>query len=259
MPVRRVKVPVPPMRVPKKGGAMQPKPLRFPWEEDFPPVLIHAQKSEITTHPWFAAARTGDVDAAALLVADTCSGPVVDELARLAGGTDPLLASVHAQKCEGLNVLPDVLAHGLQRLLGWEVDTELVQANIVDHARDVGFAHLARQAVFDGKVEPGRAYVLVDDFVRQGGTLANLRGHILRQGGRVLGATVLTGNATAAVLPPAPGLLQQLRDKHGAIENWWEESFGYRFDCFTAAEARFLVTNSDPGDVRARIEAAWGA
>jgi hypothetical protein len=238
---------------------MHSKPSRFPWKEGFPPVLLHAQKSEVTTHPWFAAARSGDVDAAALLVADTCSGAVADRLAALAGGGEPLLASVYAQKCEGLNVLPDVLAHGLQLLLGWEVDTELVQANVVDHDGDAGFAHLARQAVFDGKVEPGRAYVLVDDFIRQGGTLANLRGHILRHGGRVVGATVLTGNASAAALPPAPDLLRELRDKHGSIENWWEENFGYRFDCCTGGEARFLLSNGDARSIRAHIETAWGA
>jgi hypothetical protein len=238
---------------------MQPIPVRYPWEEGFPPVLIHAQRSEVTTHPWFAAARSGDVDAAALLVADTCSGGVVDRLADLAAGATPLLASVHAYKREGLNVLPDVLAQGLQQLLGWEADTGLVQANIVDNAGDPGFARLARQAVFDGAVRPDRPYMLVDDFIRQGGTLANLRGHILRQGGRVLGATVLTGNAAAAVLRPAPGILRELRDKHGSIENWWEEHFSYRFDCFTDAEAGFLCAHPDSGYVRARIEAAWGA
>jgi hypothetical protein len=222
-------------------------------------VQIHAQRSEVTTHPWFAAARCGDVDAAGLLVADTCSGPVVDRLADLAGGEHALLASVHAQKREGLNVLPDVLAQGLALLLGWEADTELVQANIVDDGGEPGFARLAHQAVFDGPVQRDRPYVLVDDFIRHGGTLANLRGHILRHGGRVLGATVLTGNAAAAQLRPAPALLRELEDKHGSIENWWEEHFGYRFACFTAAEAGFLAAHPDPGFVRARIEAAWRA
>jgi hypothetical protein len=183
---------------------MLPQPSRFPWEAGFPPVLIHAQSSEVTTHPWFAAARSGNVDAAALLVADTVSGEVVDRLAALAQGARPLLASRHAQQCDGLNVLPDVLAHALHALLGWEVDTELVQANIVAHARDPGFGHLAGQAVFAGRVQAGRAYVLVDDVIRRGGTLARLRGHILRHGGQVLGATVLAGNAPAAVLPPPP-------------------------------------------------------
>ncbi|MFL6672076.1 MAG: hypothetical protein ACJ8LG_02155 [Massilia sp.] len=238
---------------------MQQKPSRTPWEPGFPPVLIHAPRSEVTTHPWFATARTGDVDAAALLVADVLSGAVADRLAQLGAGQDPVLVGVHAQKLEGLNVLGEVLAYGLHMLLGWELDARLVQANIVDHAGDIGFNHLALQAVFDGQVEAGRAHVLVDDFIGQGGTMANLRGHIVRNRGRVLGATVLTGNSSAAALVPDPAILQELRDKHGSIQSWWEQHFGYGFDCLTAAEVGFLVNNSDSGYIRSRIEAAWGA
>jgi hypothetical protein len=235
---------------------MQQKPSRAPWEPDFPPVLIHAAREEVTTHPWFAAARSGDVDAAALLVADTLSGPVTDRLAQLGAGRAPLLAAVHAHKLDGINVLPAVLAHALQLLLGWDVDSELVQANIVDHAGDIGFSHLACQAVFAGQVEAGRAYVLVDDFIGQGGTIANLRGHILRNGGAVLGATVLTGNAYSAALRPEPATLEELRDRHGNIESWWEQHFGFGFDCLTVSEAGFLISNSDSAWVRTRIEAA---
>jgi hypothetical protein len=235
---------------------MREKPSRAPWEAGFGPVLIQAPRSEVTIHPWFAAARTGDVDAAALLVADTLSGEVTDRLAQLGAGRNPVLASVHACKREGLSVLGEVLARALHLLLGWETDTALVQANIVDHSGDLGFGHLACQAVFDGAAEPGRAYVLVDDFIGQGGTLANLRGHIVRQGGIVLGATVLTGNSAAAALVPDAATLQEVREKHGSIESWWEQYFGFGFDCLTAAEAGFLAVNSDSAEVRARIEAA---
>jgi hypothetical protein len=235
------------------------KPLRMPWEADFPPVAIHAPRAEVSTHPWFAGARSGDVDAAALLVADTCSGPVVDWLAELGKGSDPLLASVHPQKASGLNVLPGVLAHGLHLLLGWELETELVQANVIDHVGDVGFNHLAQQAVFAGAVEPGRAYVLVDDFIGQGGTLTNLRGHIMAAGGRVLGATVLTGNTSSSVLRLEPGRLQQLRDQHGSIEQWWQEYFGFGFDCLTHAEAGFLLGHEDSAAVRGWIIERSGA
>jgi hypothetical protein len=235
---------------------MAEKPSRAPWEQDFPPVLIQAPSSEVTTHPWFAAARTGDVDAAALLVADLLSGAMTDRLAELGMGRAPILASVHAQRQDGLSVLGEVLACGLHMLLGWELDTSLVQANIVDHRGELGFEHLACQAVFDGEVAPGRAYVLVDDFIGQGGTIANLRGHILRRGGHVLGATVLTGNSSAALLAPDSAILQELKDKHGSIESWWQDYFGYGFDCLTAVEAGFLIGNSDPGYVRQRIEAA---
>lgn len=231
---------------------MPQKPLRSPWEAGFPPVAIHAPKREVSTHPWFAGARSGDVDAAALLVADTCSGAAVDWLAELGKGSAPLLAGVLTQKADGPNVLPEVLAHGLHLLLGWELDTQLVQANLVDHAGDAGFSRLVRQAVFAGAVEQGRAYVLVDDCIGQGGTLANLRGHIIAGGGRVLGATALTGNTSAAVLRPAPGRLEELRGQHGSIEQWWQEYFGFGYDCLTHAEAGFLLGH-DSATIRSRI------
>jgi hypothetical protein len=53
------------------------------------------------------------VDAAALLVADTVSGEVVDRLAAFAQDARPVLASRHAQQCDGLDVLPEVLAHAV--------------------------------------------------------------------------------------------------------------------------------------------------
>jgi hypothetical protein len=238
---------------------MEQKPLRAPWGSGFPAVLIQAPRREVTIHPWFAAARTGDVDAAALLVAGTVSGEVTDRLAELGLGRDPILASVHALKLAGVSVLAEVLAQALRKLLGWETDTELVQANVVDHIGDIGFGHLARQAVFAGGVQAGRTYILVDDFIGQGGTLANLRGHILRGGGQVAGATVLTGNSAAAELVPGPDILLELRSKHGSIERWWEQYFGFGFDCLTAAEAGFLAGSPDSGTIRERIEAAAGA
>jgi hypothetical protein len=238
---------------------MEQKPVRAPWGSGFPAVLIQAPRREVTTHPWFAAARTGDVDAAALLVADTVSGDVTDRLAELGLGRDPILASVHALGSAGVSVLAEVLAQALRKLLGWETDTELVQANIVDHPGDIGFGHLARQAVFAGGVQAGRTYILVDDFIGQGGTLANLRGHILRGGGQVTGATVLTGNAAAAELVPGQDVLQELGSKHGSVERWWEQYFGWGFDCLTAAEARYLAGWPDTDGIRERIEAAAGA
>jgi hypothetical protein len=56
-----------------------------------------------------------------------------------------------------------------------------------------GFHRLAHQALFFGEVISGQFYFVVDDFVGQGGTLANLIGFIHSRGGSVLGATVLNG------------------------------------------------------------------
>jgi hypothetical protein len=96
---------------------------------------------------------------------------------------------------------------------------------------------------------------LVDDFVGQGGTLANLRAHIVRGGGVVLGATVLTGKAHSAVLALAESRLEALRKKHGKeLENWWRQRFG--FGCLTESEARYLLNTPSADRVRNQIAAA---
>jgi hypothetical protein len=103
----------------------------------------------------------------------------------------------------------------------------------------------------------GTNYFLVDDFVGQGGTLANLRGYLIHGGGRVIGATTLTGRADSATLALQAGTLANLRLKHGEpIENWWQEVFGYRFDCLTESEARYLIRVEDADAIRTRLVAA---
>lgn len=83
-------------------------------------------------------------------------------------------------------------------MLGLEVEDSIVQANIIGHTGASGWARIARPAIFEGTVEAGRDHILVDDFVGQGGTLANLRGCIMRYGGLVGGAVTLTGRADLA-------------------------------------------------------------
>jgi hypoxanthine-guanine phosphoribosyltransferase len=127
----------------------------------------------------------------------------------------------------------------------------------VGHTGASGFARLAHQARFVGRISPGQSYLLVDDFVGQGGTLANLIGYIGSQGGQVLGATVLTGKPYSAILAPDGPLIQALRDKHGReLEDWWNESFGFDFERLTRSEARYLEKTPDAHTIRDRIVAA---
>ena len=69
---------------------------------------------------------------------------------------------------------------------------------------------MARPAIFEGELTAGRTYFLVDDFVGQGGTLANLRGFILHHGGHVVGAITLTGRGDSAKLALTADTLESL-------------------------------------------------
>ena len=232
------------------------KPPRAPWD-DFPEVLIHASESRVKQHPAYRAAKSGDDLAALVLVGDTIDTDKVRELGKLLTGRTPVLVSAHAFEQAGVNAIPETLADELGRRLGWAVDANVVQSNIVSHTGADGFSRLARQAAFDGPVQSGAEYVLVDDFVGMGGTLANLRGYLLAGGGKVVAAVVLTGKPYSARLALTGETLDQLRSSHGAdLENWWQERFAHAFDALTESEARYLARTPDVDTIRDRIAAA---
>jgi hypothetical protein len=96
--------------------------------------------------------------------------------------------------------------------------------------------------------------LLVDDFIGQGGTLANLIGYVESAGGHAVGATVLTGKPYSAKLAPDEEQIRALRAKHGReFENWWRERFGFGFDCLTRSEARYLEKSADAQAIRDRL------
>lgn len=236
-------------------SAMTPPP-RTPWNR-FPDVLIHASESTVKKHPAYEAAKSGDDVAATHLVLTCLNLAQVVALNQLVAGKRPTLVSAHAMERHGVNAIPEVFADELGRLLSWPVDTGIVQTNVVSHTGANGFWRLARQAEFDGTVQAGCDYVLVDDFVGMGGTLANLKGHIETLGGNVLAAVALTGKTHSAKLAPTPERLNELRKRHGTeFENWWIGHFAHSFDALTESEARYLARTETADTIRDRIAEA---
>jgi hypothetical protein len=223
----------------------------------FPDVVIFAGESEVMRHPEYAAAKAGNVDAAKRLAAEFVTAAVLAAVERMITGREAKLLPVHAIEADGVNRIPAALAELLGERLGLEVEESIVQGNTVGHTGASGWARLARPAVFDGKAARGRDYLLVDDFVGQGGTLANLRGHALAGGAGVAGAVTLTGKAYSAKIALSPQTLQALRERHGTdLENWWRQSFGYGFERLTESEARYLLRAENARTVRDRIAQA---
>ena len=233
------------------------RPPRTPWQSGFPSVVIHAPESGVKNHLDYWAAKRGDADAALRLVQATMSVNAVDALRSLIESRRPTLVSAHALEREGVNAIPEALADELARLLDLPVDSSVVQTNVVSHTGADGFSRLARQAAFTGEIVAGTDYVMVDDFVGQGGTLANLKGIIEATGGSVIAATALTGKPHSAALAPTAEQIALLRAKHGKeLEIWWNERFGHGFDCLTQSEARYLERTQDADTVRNRIAEA---
>lgn len=235
------------------------RPFRFSWDAPFPDVWIHEQESVVKKHSLYPAAKAGDVNAARGLVEDTINISTVLALRQLEEKLAPIIVSVHAEEAVGVNAIPEVFGDALAFMLGWPVEKFVIQTNIVNHTGAGGIARMAKQACFTGVLTGGQQYFIVDDFIGQGGTIANLRGHIMHQGGVVIGATVLTGKDYSAKLALDKDQLDELRGKHGQIEQWWRDRFGFGFDCLTASEARYLGKIRTHEEICARIESVGTA
>lgn len=217
-------------------------PIRLPWPPDFPDVVIHTDVRTRDSHPGYEAAKAGDAEAALILASDLLSPDGVAHLRRIVGGRPALLLPVIADELMGFNAIPDAMAQMLGNKLGLEVVAgEIVQTNKVGHTRAPAFQRLVTPATFEGQVQAGANYVLVDDHVGLGGTLANLRGYVEARGGAVIAITTLTESRDARVISLRPDTRNVLRERHGqALDDLWKSQFGYGIDCLTEVEALIL-------------------
>ncbi len=213
------------------------------WDESFPDVVTAGLLGVASSHADYAAAKAGDGKAAARLARDVVSDEfVADVRAALPPGSKPVVVPVVAREDAGNNKIPRAAAEVLAARLGLQVDDQLVQADKVGRGGGDAVYRLANQPGFDGAVQAGQDYLLIDDTLTQGGTLAQLKTHIEDAGGRVVLATALTGKAYSRKLALSPDTLARVRERFGSIENWWRGQFGYGFDGLTESEARAVLS-----------------
>jgi adenine/guanine phosphoribosyltransferase-like PRPP-binding protein len=202
---------------------------RAPWPERFPDVIVHGELRARNDHPDFPAAKTGDAQAAGRLTRDLLSTERIAQLRGLIGDRKPLIVPVAAVEAGGFNAIPDAMAQALATALGLAMAPyDLRQANYVAHTKADGWHRLATPATFTGTVTPDIAYLLVDDHVGFGGTIANLRGYIEARGGHVIGMTTLTETRDARKIAIRPETRFMLESRHGRdLDQLWRARFAH--------------------------------
>ncbi|KJU84816.1 protein TraN [Candidatus Magnetobacterium bavaricum] len=103
----------------------------------------------------------------------------------------------------------------------------------------------------------GADYVIVDDHVGLGGTIANLRGYIEYNGGRVIAVSTLTESRDGRKLALRPETLEALEKKYGQeLDEFWRGSFGHAIATLTEAEGGNLLRQSSFDVIRTRMAKA---
>ncbi len=184
---------------------------RSGWAEGFPEIVTHTTVNARDAHPDYATAKTGDGDAASRLINEIVSVDSIEILRMALGGKKPKIVPVRAIELDGRNMIPDAYAEELGRQLGHDINAGIVQINVVGHTRASGFARMARPALFSGAATHGQHYLIVDDHVGMGGTLASLKGRIEEDGGQVVLASTLTQSRDSHRIALTKETLRKLR------------------------------------------------
>lgn len=185
--------------------------MRTEWG-DFPNAIIAHVANSITAHRKYLKAKAGDIDFALDLVDEL----VTDEFYKQVYTAihedieDVYVLPVHAEEQLGRNKLPVAFAMTISQNLAVNIETDIVQANKVHRTEANGVVRLLKRVIFDGEVTPRHKYLIVDDVITQGGTLADLRAYIENNGGHVILVSALNGKHHSAKLPITKVTLGQL-------------------------------------------------
>lgn len=207
--------------------------------------------SDIKQHPGYRSAKSGDAEAALQLVTDFS----VEFLVSLRGefSSETIFVSPYAKEAAGDNALPLVLSLICAELLGGSSETDIVQMQRVFHTGADPMERLIARPSFEGAVQHGAHYVLVDDVTNMGSTLAELANYLLMNGGKVIGTLLLVNAGRSKEFRALKKHIQLLEERFGdEIKN----IFGIHTSALTANEASYLVGFRTVDEIRNRCAKA---
>lgn len=154
-----------------------------------------------------------------------------------------------------LNVLPAQFAAHLAERLDAEVDTEILQIARVGRTTAKELERFLWQPHFQGTVRTDVAYVIVDDVLTWGGTLAALRSFIIANGGTVAAyATLACGRPGDQPLAISKQTLESVVGQFGNdFGSFWKGEIGHVAQSLTEAEGRYLAGWSGKNPPRAGV------
>lgn len=230
---------------------------RTPWNDNFPIVLSQTTYHTMKLNASYASSKRGESNNAAIsLVLDCIDDKAMHWIKEQIGNKKPRVVAVHAEEMAGRNKIPMAYGEVLAKILGLDTDPGIVQASVANHSHAPSVYHrFASPPLFSGYVEKNAQYLIVDDTCTAGGTLANLRGFIETEGGKVVCMSVLALNNINRRydISLTKGTLYQLRKKHPQLDSWWCEEFGYGIECLTEGEAGHLRSAPSFDTIRNRI------
>ena len=213
-------------------------------------LSVFREDRAIKSHPAYIDAKAGNVDAAIQLVSDLAA-----PLKAFVGLFDEttIFVAPHAKESAGDNAIPIVLSAFLAEHRSALLDDEIVQVNRVYHTGADAMERLIAPAEFEGEVISGGSYVIVDDVLTLGGTIADLSSYIQTNGGKVIGVVALVDASRSGSLSCNAKVLREIERRFG---DEIRQQFGIEPSALTAEEAGYLIGFRSAEEIRGRAAKA---
>lgn len=203
----------------------------FRWEDDFPKGYGHTSISYLKRCFGYEDARKGNICAAHDVVKKCVKKNRLDSFRE--EYADAFVLPVSSK-----NALPKALASEI----GLKLWDRVSRVDKVQRKRLPAIQRLLHQPLFCGYIEKDKKYVLADDVIVQGGTIAALRRYILANGGRVVAVVALAYSIGSHAIAPTREKGVRLISKFGGSLFMLQEiGLASTYDEMTNSQARYLL------------------
>lgn len=169
---------------------------------------------------------------------------------------DAILVPVMELESAGNNAIPAALARALVSV-GMKHDVGgIVQTSTAKRKDLKAVERLKTRKVFEGEVIPGRKYIIIDDILTQGGTIHELRTHIVNNGGEVVAVSSLAFSAGSNIIAIQQDTIDEIVTRFGRERTeklLQEHNVTGTLEALTESEGRAVLRFKSFESFRARI------
>jgi hypothetical protein len=199
---------------------------------------------------FYRATRNNNVEAAQRLIQKTLDKLYLTRIRlfiaslQIENGLPPILIAPLREGSK--NVLSKKTAYEIGKILNLEVDGQIFEISKgFSRKSQSGLGKLLNLPSFGGNVQPSRSYIAVDDIIRSGGTIAELRSYVEINGGHFIGSCALASvSGQDHVLNNCPDQLDNVRQSLPIdMLKWFENKVGSPIGSLTASETYILSSD----------------
>jgi hypothetical protein len=215
----------------------------FRWEEDFPKGYGHTSIAYLRRCFGYEDAKQGNIHAASDVVKRCVKQKRLDRFRE--EYAEAFVLPVNSQ-----NALPKALA----KEIGLKLWDKIILTDDVKRKQLPAIQRLQHKPVFSGVIRCGTEYVIVDDVITQGGTIAALRKYVLSNGGKVVAVMALAYSIGSYDIAPTSDKYMRLLSKFGMAVFWMKEvGLVSSYEELTNSQARYLLKFSSAKNIHRKM------